>query len=215
VLKGEGEVTRVQGPQVLAWTVEPGASSAERRLVVQLNQPQKESFILQVQMQTALGAFPQAVEALQVAPEDATRFGGHVRIINEGAVRLEVIQASGLSQISPEQLPQSDAAKAFFQTPANQVFAYRFSGAGYALRLQADNVLPELSVSEVALYHLGETELAIDAELEVDVREAPLRELVLLIPRGFALARLNASGLSDYFAASYAWSMPRRSAAGR
>jgi len=104
-----------------------------------------------------------------------------VRIINEGAVRLEVIQASGLSQISPEQLPQSDAAKAFFQAPANQVFAYRFSGAGYALRLQADNVLPELSISEVALYHLGENELAIDAELEVDVREAPLRELVLLI----------------------------------
>jgi hypothetical protein len=199
VLKGEGEVTRVQGPQVLAWTVEPGASSAERRLVVQLNQPQKESFVLQVQMQTALGAFPQAVSALQLAPEDATRFGGHVRIINEGAVRLEVIQASGLSQISPEQLPQSDAAKVFFQAPANQVFAYRFSGAGYALRLQADNVLPELSVSELALYHLGETELAIDAELEVDVREAPLRELVLLVPRGFVLARLNASGLSDYF----------------
>ena len=203
-LKGEGEVTRVQGPQVLAWTAEPGASSAERRLVVQLNQPQKESFVLQVQMQTALGAFPQAVEALQLAPEDATRFGGHVRIINEGAVRLEVIQASGLSQISPEQLPQSDAAKAFFQTPANQVFAYRFSGTGYALRLQADNVLPELSVSELALYHLGETELAIDAELEVDVREAPLRELVLLIPRGFALARLNASGLSDYFVSDQA-----------
>src|SRR6185503_4328906 len=64
---------------------------------------------------------------------------------------------------------------------------------------QADNVLPELSVSEVLSYHLGETELDIDAELELDIREAPVRELLLRVPRGYAIARLNVPGLSDYF----------------
>src|SRR2546422_6708066 len=59
LLRGTGEVTRVQGDQVLAWNVEPVANSADRRLVVQLNQPQKDAFTLQVQMQTPLGAFPQ------------------------------------------------------------------------------------------------------------------------------------------------------------
>ena len=48
-------------------------------------------------------------------------------------------------------------------------------------------------------YHLGENELAIDAEIELDIREAPLRELLLRVPKGYAIARLNASGLSDYF----------------
>src|SRR5581483_11445918 len=42
-------------------------------------------------------------------------------------------------------------------------------------------------------------ELAIDAEIELDVREAPLRELLLSVPKGYAIARLTASGLSDYF----------------
>src|SRR5438093_121838 len=42
LLHGAGEVTRVQGDQVLAWSVEPGANSADRRLVVQFNQPQKD-----------------------------------------------------------------------------------------------------------------------------------------------------------------------------
>src|SRR5436190_563780 len=98
LLRGAGEVTRVQGEQVLAWSVEPGTNSADRRLIVQLNQPQKDQFALQVQMQTPLGAFAQAVDGMRFRPEGATRFAGYVRIVNEGAVRLEVAQASGMWQ---------------------------------------------------------------------------------------------------------------------
>ncbi len=199
LVRGAGEVTRVQGDQVLAWNVEPAQDSADRRLVVRFNQPQKDRFALQVQMQTPLGAFPQAVEAMQLRPEGATRLAGAVRIVNDGAVRLEVVQASGLSQISPEQFPESDATRAFFPAAGSQRFAYRFSGADVALRIQADQVLPELTVSQVLAYHLAENELAIDAEIEVDIREAPLRELLLRVPKGYLIARLNVSGLNDYF----------------
>ncbi len=199
LVRGEGEVTRVQGPQVLSWTVEPIPGASDRRLTVQFNQAQKDQFAVQVQTQTALGAFPQAANAVQLRPEGATRFGGYFRIVNEGAVRLEVLQASGLSQISPEQFPQTDATKALLSQQATQVFAYRFSGGAFDLRLQADNILPEVAVSEVLAFHLAETELAIDAEIELDVREAPLRDLLIRVPKGYAVARLNASGLSDYF----------------
>ncbi len=202
LLRGDGEVTRVIGDQVLAWTVEPGNGErfpGERRLVIQFNQPQKDQFAVQVQTQTPLGAFPQSANALQLRPEGATRFAGYFRIVNDGAVRLEVVQAGGLSQISPEQFPETDATKAAFRLTGSQRFAYRFSGAEFALRIQADQILPELAVSQVLAYHLGENELAIDAEIELDIREAPLRELLLRVPKGYALARLSASGMSDYF----------------
>jgi len=199
LLRGAGEVTRVQGDQVLAWNVEPVPSSTDRRLVVQFNQPQKDQFALQVQMQTPLGAFPQAADAMQLRPESATRFAGYFRIVNDGAVRLEVVQASGLSQISPDQFPESDATRAALRLTGSQRFAYRFSGADFALRIQADQILPELSVSQVLAYHLGESELAIDGEIELEIREAPLRELLLLVPKGYAIARLTGSGLTDYF----------------
>jgi hypothetical protein len=65
------------------------------------------------------------------------------------------------------------------------------------LKILADQILPEVSVSEVLVYNFGENELAIDAELELDIREAPLRELVLKVPKGYAKARLTAPGLSD------------------
>ena len=199
LVRGQGNVTAVQGANVLAWNVEPAANAAERRLVVQFNQPQRDAFALQIQMQTELGAFPQAVDAMQLRPEGATRFAGHFRVVNEGAVRLEVVQATGLSQISPEQFPETETTKTLMGTQASQRFAFRFSSGDFALRVQADNILPELSVSQLLAYHLGETELAIDGEFELDIREAPLREVVLRVPKGFAIARLAAAGLSDYF----------------
>jgi hypothetical protein len=194
-LHGTGEVTRVQGDDVLAWNVEPVKNSDDHELIVQFNQPQKDSFAILVQMQTPLGAFPQAADAMQLQPENATRFDGSFRIVNEGAVRLEVLTASGLSQISPEQFPEAN----LFHATGNQRFAYRFSSADFALRIQADQILPEVGVSQVLAYNLGESELSVDAEIELDIRDAPLRELVLNIPKGYAVAKLTASGLSDYF----------------
>ncbi|TAK90436.1 MAG: hypothetical protein EPO07_20400 [Verrucomicrobia bacterium] len=197
LLRGMGEVTRVSGDQVLSWNVEP--AGADRRLVIQLNQAQKDSFALQVQLQTPLGAFPQTADVIRLQPEGATRFAGYFRIVNEGAVRLEVAQASGLSQISPEQFPESDTTKSVLRATGSQRFAYRFSSADYSLRVQADQIQPELTVSEVLAYHHGQNELAIEVEIELDVREAPLRELLLTVPRGYVIARINASGMNDYF----------------
>src|ERR1039458_2143190 len=194
-LHGEGEVTRVQGDAVLVWNVEAITGSTNRQLIVQFNQPQKDSFALLVQMQTPLGAFPQSADAMQVRPEGATRFAGYFRIVNDGAVRLEVAQASGLSQISPEQFPEANV----FRATGSQRFAYRFSSADFALKIQADRILPEIGVSQVLAYNLGENELAVEAEIELDIREAPLRELLLNIPKGYAIAKLTASGMSDYF----------------
>ncbi len=199
LVRGQGNVTAVFGANVLAWNVEPGATPEERRLNVQFNQPQKDSFALNIQMQSELGAFPLAVDVMRLRPLDATRFAGHIRVVNEGAVRLEVVQATGLSQISPEQFPENTALKTVFSSMGNQRFAFRFSSAEFALRVNADNVLPEVSVSQLLAYHLGETELAIDGEFELDIREAPVREVLLRVPRGFVLARLTAAGLSDYF----------------
>ena len=195
LLHGDGEVTRVQGDSVLAWNVEPVTNSTDRRLVVQFNQPQKDAFSVAVQMQTPLGAFPQSADTLQVRPEGATRFAGSFLIVNDGAVRLEVLQASGLSQISPDQFEGAN----IFRPTGDQRFAYRFSSADFALRVQADQILPEVSVSQILSYNLGESELAVDAQIELDIREAPLRELLLNIPKNYAVAQITASGMSDYF----------------
>lgn len=198
-LRGPGEVTRVLGENVLSWTLQPGANPHDRRLAIEFNQAQKSRALLQVQMQTPLAAFPQEIEPAQLAAEGATRTTGYLRVVNEGAVRIEVPVAKGLSQISPEQFPESDLTRTLFRSSGNQRFAYRFAGGEFALKITADQVLPEIGVSALLAYRLGESETTIDAELELEVRDAPLRELLIRIPRGYAVARLTASGLNDYF----------------
>jgi hypothetical protein len=198
-LHGEGEVTRVQGDQVLSWNVEPMTGSADRRLVIQLNQPQKDQFSVQVHAQTPLGAFPQTSPAMQFQPDDATRLSGYLRVVNDGAVRLEIVQASGMSQISPGQFPETDATRAALRVTGSQCFAYRFSGGDFALKIQADQILPEVTASELVAYSHGENELGIDVEIELDIREAPLRELLLRVPKNYAVAKLTAADLNDYF----------------
>ncbi len=197
-LTGDAEVTRVVGDAVLAWNVSSPDGKGRRRLEVQLNAPQKDSFSLAVHLQQTLGAFPLSLTAAGLEPEGATRFAGFVRVTTQGAVRLDVLEASGLAQISPEQVPLSDAVRAALPSPGQTVFAYRFAGPGARLRLQAEDVRPELAVSAVLTYHLGETELGIEAEFEVDVREAPLRELRVRAPTGFNVVAVQAAGMSEY-----------------
>ena len=202
LLHGEGEVTRVQGEPVLKWDVQPATNSTARPLGHPAQSTAEGPFSRsRCRCKRRSARFPQVAEPMQFHPEGATRFAGWLRIVNEGAVRLEIAQASGLSQISPEQFPEN-------ATVRNPVFPRRrfatfrlsgFSGPDFALRIQADQILPELSVSEVLAYNLGENEQSIDDDLELDIREAPLRELLLNVPKGYAIARLTTAGPNDYF----------------
>ncbi len=196
-LAGDGEITRVQGEGVLSWSVEKGTSG--RRLAVQLNQPQKDRYAIVIQAQSPLGVFPLQVQPLRLTPVDAVRFAGHLLIVNDGAVRLEVTEASGLSQISSELFPPSKELAGWLPAQRSQAFAYRFSGADFSLGVRADDIQPELSVSQLAQYHVGETETRIEAELELEIREAPLRELTVMIPSDYSVSRLAIGNLSDYF----------------
>lgn len=199
LVQGNGEITRVQGASVLGWKIDSIPNTPNRRLRVQFNQPQRDPFGIVIQTQTALDHFPATANLVQLQPEGATRSGGHFRISNEGAVKVEVIESLGLSQISPSQFPQSESSKALGPVTGSQVFAYRYSGGDYSIKVQADDILPEVSVSQITDYHVGEAELVIETELELDIREAPLREWTARIPRGFSVTRLDAAGLVDSF----------------
>lgn len=195
-LEGEGSVTRVEGRNLLTW--KPEEVDGKRLLKVRLNTPQRSDYQLKIHTQTPLGAFPMKMKPVRFVPVDAIRYGGHIRVVNQGAVRLEVLDAPGLAQISPQRFPQTKVLPALNSQELAQAFAFRFSGPQFGLEIQADNILPELAVSQLLVYRLGETEAQIDAELELDIREAPLREFIIDIPDGFTVAQLVVQHLSDY-----------------
>lgn len=178
-LEGAGEILRVQGGDVLGWRVEE--ENGKRLLLVRLARPKDGNFSLQIEAQTPLGDFPVQVTPLRVAPLDGVRHGGLLRVRNAGAVRLEAVPERGLTQVAPGVFP--------LPVPeGGQQFVYRVADAAAALRVQAEDVLSEVSVSLVALYAVEDNDLGIDLEMELDIREAPLREFTARIPADYTVS---------------------------
>lgn len=202
-LDGPGEILGVDGANVVGWKV----VSAEkgRTLEVSLSRPfvsegEKASgkdgkSVLTIHSQTALGTFPVQAEPLRFTPEGAVRHSGSVRVANSGAVRLEVADVNGMIQLAPEQFPGGAVEEG-----ALQVFVYRFPSANYGYRVVANQILPEVGVSQIAIYSIGETDRVITADLELDIREAPLRDWSLTIPEDYAVASVTGNEVADYVA---------------
>ena len=193
-LDGPGEVLAVTGEPVLGWSVIEEAG--KRRLDVKLSRPIEGSGRIVIEAQSALGGFPVKAEALRMIPIGSLRHSGWLRVANEGAVRIEVAEAKGLIQLAPGQFPGG------VDESLRQVFVYRFPSSDYNYAIQADQVLPEIAVTEVTVYELAETDRRIFADLELDIREAPLREWELEIPADHAVASVTGAAVADYAVAS-------------
>jgi hypothetical protein len=195
-LDGPGEILGVEGTNVVGWKVVP--SDAGRLLEVRFSRPVEAEGALTVRSQAELGGVPLGARPMRLVPEGAVRHSGYVRIANDGAVRLEVSGVEGMMQLAPEQFPGPAAVG------VRQVFVYRFPSAAYAYRVAAAEIQPEVAVSEIATYELSETDRVINASLELDVREAPLRDWSIRIPDDYAVAALTGGEVADFAAESAA-----------
>ncbi len=196
-LDGPGEIVGVEGANVLGWKVLPEGEG--RVLEVKLSRPFEGEGQLIVRSQSTLGGFPVRAEAVRLTPEGGVRHAGFVRVANTGAVRLEVADVEGMMQLAPEQFPGGAV-----EAGARQMFVYRFPSAEHGYRVLASQILPEVGVSAVVTYELAETDRIINADLELDVREAPLRDWSLEIPEDYAVVAVQGAGVVDYVVESAA-----------
>ncbi len=192
-LDGPGEILGVEGTNVLGWKVVPDGK--QRALDVRLSRPLEKSGAIIVRSQSPLGNFPVKAEPLRLTPEGGVRHSGYVRVANDGAVRLEVADVAGMMQLAPAQFPGTAV-----EPGTRQVFVYRFPSASYAYRIVANQILAEVGVSQILLYKLADTDRVITADLELDIREAPLREWSLQIPEDYAVVAANGGSVADYVA---------------
>lgn len=195
-LDGPGEVLSVSGGSVIGWAVRDDAG--KRKIDIKLSRPIEATERITIEAQAALGAFPVKAEALRISPTGALRHNGWLRVANDGAVRIEVADANGLIQLAPSQFPGGVDEK------LRQVFVYRFPSADFGYTVNANQVLPEIGLTEVTVYELAESDRRITAELELDVREAPLREWEIEIPSDHAVASVTGAEVADYVVASEA-----------
>jgi len=196
-LSGPGEILDVQstnqGADIVSWKVT--GEGEERQLDITLSQPISDSSQIKVLSQTALGAFPVRVNGLRLTPTGAIRHSGHLRLTNSGSVRLEPTGLTGLTQLAPDQYPGEPCE-------ARQTFVYRFPSADHQFTVVADRIQPEVNVAQLVLYELAETDRSIKADIELDIREAPIREWEFGIPSDYSVVSVTGASVADYVSAT-------------
>ncbi len=192
-LQGSGEILSVEGPHVLGWT-ENDNGDGTRRLEIPVSRPFEGQSQLTIRSQTAVGDFPVTVKPIRLTPIDTVRHSGNLRVGNQGAVRVEVNGVQGMTQLSSNQFP----AEPSLTKSATQVFVYRIPTATYDYEILADQIMPEVALSQIALYEMGELDRRINVSLELDIREAPLREWSLRIPEDYNIVSVTGADVADH-----------------
>lgn len=188
-INGPGEILGVENDNVLGWKVVD--AEGNRTLNITLRQPITSTSQLRIRSQTALGAFPVRVEGMALDPVGVIRHSGYIRILNAGSVSIEPTALSGLTQLAPEQFPAE-------KIQARQMFVYRFPSSNHSFTIVADRIQPEVNVSELVVYRLSETEKVITADVELDIREAPIREWDLSVPEDYSIVSVAGASIADY-----------------
>lgn len=188
-LAGAGEVLAVEGENVLSWQV-----TEKRILEIVLSRPVSKEASFIVRSQSAVDALPVKTEPLRLTPVGAVRHSGFFRVYNRGAVRIEVMNSTGLTQLSPDQYPEAT------QLPEaiRQVFHYRYPSANRSFSVSAERVEPEITVSQNLAYELTETDRVLRADLELEIREAGIREWEFYGPSDYSVVSLTGADVSDY-----------------
>ncbi|MGB0326969.1 MAG: hypothetical protein ACPGJR_05465 [Akkermansiaceae bacterium] len=188
-LAGQGEVLAVEGENVLSWQV-----TDTKVLEIRLSRPVTKEASFIIRSQSALNALPVRSEPLRMTPTGAVRHSGYFRVYNRGAVRIEVMKQAGLTQLSPDQYPEAAA----LPKSVRQVFHYRFPAANRSFMVSAERVKPEINASQILSYELTETDRVLRADLELEIREAGIREWEFFGPADYSVVSLTGAEVSDY-----------------
>jgi hypothetical protein len=183
-------ITQVHGEFIQDWRIDRD----QNRLLVTLSRPQTEPYRLRVEGEMSLPVFPCTFTLPALTPERVLRTSGFLMIGTDSAIRFQVGKTTGLTQIDTGAFPAVAHGSVARSKPSRSVYAYQFSGMPYGLDLKADEIVTSFSADSRLTLSLADRMLALHASVELDVRDAPLRELWVDIGTNAAWTVTGVSG---------------------
>lgn len=183
-------VTQVKGADIRKWQLSP-----DGLLEVELNRPYEDDYQLEIESDRALAAFPTDFDMPLIRPLNVIRTSGFLQVGTDGAIKLVVRKSSGLTQIDQAAFPALVPER---RQPRKTAFAYQYANMPFNLELAADDIITAFSVDERMVLHVKDQDLVLDAALELDVRDAPAREVLLETSRDWIVSNVAGANLADY-----------------
>lgn len=191
-------ITALDGLHIRTWTLSE-AGGAARTLVVELSRPQERDYRLRIQGEMEIDALPAAVTVPAIEPTGGIRASGHLAVGTDSALQLVVVQSSGLTQIDAAGFPHVRLdGRQERAVATGKAFFYTYAGSKYHLQLTVDDIVPSYDVVGRVVATVKEDDLVVDCELELDVRDAPIRQLEIVAPAKMVVASVDGEQVEDY-----------------
>lgn len=190
-------ITHVEGADIRQWFVRD--ENQGRLLEVVLNRPQTDAYLLRVQSERVLPAFPCSFDLPLMRPREVIRTSGFLLVGTDSAVKLRADQAKGLTQIDRTAFPATKE-KGAVQAPdfKGSAYAYQFANMPFNLSLSADDIVTALHAEEQILLSWKDRDLEVQAQLELDIRLAPAREIKIETDPAWVVAAVEGGQVTDY-----------------
>ncbi|MGB2806161.1 MAG: hypothetical protein WBC22_00345 [Sedimentisphaerales bacterium] len=191
-------ITSVDGAYIRNWAIRD-ANEGLRNLVVELSRPQEKDYRLRIRAEAGIDKLPAEVEVPVIEPTGGIRASGHLVIGTDSALQLVVEESPGLTQIDAAVFPRVQAGGPQNRPiPKNKAFYYTYAGRHYRLRLSVDDIVPSYDVAGRFVVKIKEDDLVVDAELELDVRDAAIRQLEVVVPASMVVVSVDGNQVEDY-----------------
>jgi hypothetical protein len=174
-------ITQVYGEDIQDWRIEKGSNGVPH-LLIALGRPKEDVYRLRVESEMALPKFPTKFNLPVLAPENVLRTSGFLMIGTDSAIKLQVNKAAGLTQIDqtsfqPVALDSKQSGERL--VPSRCTFAYQFASMPYTLEINADDIFASYTADDRLTLSLEDNELSFAASFELDIKDAPAREILL------------------------------------
>ncbi len=172
-------VLSVTGENIQDWKVIDDKEAGKTLLVI-LSRQYEDSYGVAVEAEKVLPDFPSKFSLPSAIPQKTLRIDGYLAFGTNGAIKLIVDKTSGLNQIDNSAFPSlSELRRKTKDLPKRSLFTYRFSGEKYSLETSADNIMPNYTVDLNYVLTFKDEDLLARAILSLDIKDAPLRELLV------------------------------------
>ena len=173
-------VTQVTGEDIQGWRINRDEPD-QPKLVVTLSRAKEDLYRLRVESEMVLPKFPSRSTLPVLTPRNVIRTSGFLMMGTDSAIKLQVAKAAGLTQVDLAAFPSvslsCDAKKQTRPAPARSLYAYQYANTPYTLEINADDIVTTFTVDNRLVLAFSDNELALDASIEIDVKDAPAREI--------------------------------------
>ena len=183
-------IIQVRGTDIRRWVI-----GEERELNIELSRPQHSDYTLEIDSELVLPAFPADFNLPVLQPLGVIRTSGFLLTGTDSAIKLQVPTSSGLTQIDQSAFPVIGKDRS---RPRHTAFTYQYANMPFTLNLSADDIVTAYSVEERMVLTVEDNDLTFDTDMELDVRDAPAREVIIETSPEWIVSNVAGAELADY-----------------